>query len=136
MNALARYAAEGAVVPAGWASRAGDGARAEGSDWPWPRRSRRRGAETVLAARTRSEVEDAAMALRDRGGKAEALVLDVTDISGAGELIAKQPAFDIAVINAGTNRPKLMAEVTEEDYDVVLDLNVKAAYFSAQAVGA
>ncbi|MER8828722.1 SDR family oxidoreductase [Mesorhizobium sp. M0938] len=92
------------------------------------------GAETVLAARTRSEVEDAAMALRDRGGKAEALVLNVTDISGTRELIGKQPAFDIAVINAGTNRPKLMAEVTEEDYDVVLDLNVRAAYFSAQAV--
>ncbi|MET3579801.1 NAD(P)-dependent dehydrogenase (short-subunit alcohol dehydrogenase family) [Mesorhizobium robiniae] len=92
------------------------------------------GAETVLAARTRSEVEDAAMALRDRGGKAVAFVLDVTDISGTRELIAKQPAFDIAVINAGTNRPKLMVEVTEEDYDVVLDLNVRAAYFSAQAV--
>ncbi|TIU93519.1 MAG: SDR family oxidoreductase, partial [Mesorhizobium sp.] len=74
------------------------------------------------------------MAIRGRGGKAEALLLDVTDISGTGELIARQPAFDIAVINAGTNRPKLMAEVSEADYDIVLDLNVKAAYFSAQAV--
>lgn len=92
------------------------------------------GADTVLAARTRGEVEDAATALREHGCKAQALVLDVTDVSKAGGLIAKQPAFDIAVINAGTNRPKLMAEVTEEDYDIVLDLNVKAAYFSAQAV--
>lgn len=92
------------------------------------------GADTVLAARTRSEVEEAATALRARGRKAEALVLDVTDIAAARDLIARQPAFDIAVINAGTNRPKLMADVSEADYDVVLDLNVKAAYFSAQAV--
>ncbi len=92
------------------------------------------GADTVLAARTRSEVEEVATALRARGGKAEALVLDVTDIAAAGESIARQPAFDIAVINAGTNRPKLMAEVSEADYDIVLDLNLKAAYFSAQAV--
>ena len=36
------------------------------------------------------------------------------------------------VNNAGTNRPKPLWEVSEDDYDAVLDLNVKSAFFVAQ----
>ena len=43
-----------------------------------------------------------------------------------------RPAFHVLVNNAGTNRPMPMWEVTEADYDAVLDLNVKAAFFVAQ----
>jgi NAD(P)-dependent dehydrogenase (short-subunit alcohol dehydrogenase family) len=50
----------------------------------------------------------------------------------AGFFAARQ-AFDILVNNAGTNRPKPMQDVAEDDYDAVLDLNVKAAFFVAQA---
>lgn len=92
------------------------------------------GAETVLAARTASEIEAAAAALRQRGTKATALPLDVTDISGTRAALGAMPAFDVVIANAGTNRPKPMAEVTEEDYDAVLGLNVKASYFLAQTV--
>ena len=46
---------------------------------------------------------------------------------------ADRPAFDILVNNAGTNRPKPMTEVSEEDYDAVFGLNVKSAFFVAQA---
>jgi len=38
----------------------------------------------------------------------------------------------VLVNNAGINRPKPMTEVTPEDYDAVLDLNVKSAFFVAQ----
>ncbi|MFY7852788.1 MAG: SDR family NAD(P)-dependent oxidoreductase, partial [Brevundimonas sp.] len=40
---------------------------------------------------------------------------------------------DVLVNNAGLNRPKPIWDVTEEDYDAVLGLNLKAAYFVAQA---
>jgi NAD(P)-dependent dehydrogenase (short-subunit alcohol dehydrogenase family) len=65
---------------------------------------------------------------------AEALVLDVTDTVALKAAIEAAEPFDIFVNNAGTNRPKPMATVTEDDFDVVMDLNVRAAYFAAQCV--
>lgn len=92
------------------------------------------GAHVVLAARSGDEIAEAAQAIEAAGGSAEPLQLDVMDISGAAAKIEAYGPFDILVNNAGTNRPKPVAEVSEEDYDAVLDLNVKAAYFVAQAV--
>ncbi|PVM90827.1 3-oxoacyl-ACP reductase [Caulobacter radicis] len=92
------------------------------------------GAEVTLAARSAGEIEAAAQAIRDEGGRAQALVLDVGDLSAVKAATAATPAFDVLVNNAGTNRPKPFAEVTEDDYDAVLDLNLKAAFFVAQAV--
>ncbi len=40
-------------------------------------------------------------------------------------------ALDVLVNNAGTNRPKPMTEITAEDFDAVVDLNVRSAYFVA-----
>ncbi len=92
------------------------------------------GAHVTLAARTRSEIDAAAEAIRARGDQAEALQLDVTDIEAARGAIAQAEPFDILVNNAGTNRPKMLGEVTVEDFDVVMGLNVRAAFFMAQAV--
>jgi NAD(P)-dependent dehydrogenase (short-subunit alcohol dehydrogenase family) len=88
----------------------------------------------TLGARTRSEIEDAAAAIRARGDKADALTLDVTDLDAVKHAIAAAEPFDILVNNAGTNRPKFLMEVTVEDYDVIMGLNVRAAFFMAQAV--
>ncbi len=90
------------------------------------------GAAVTLVARSRSEIVAAALAMRDAGGAAEAVVLDVSDIAAVGDFFASRPAFDILVNNAGTNRPKPLCDVTVEDYDAVLDLNVKSAFFVAQ----
>jgi len=92
------------------------------------------GAETILAARTLAEVEAVASAIRQRGGRAAALGVDVIDVDGTREAIASLPPFDILVANAGTNRPKPMTDVTEDDYDAVLDLNLKGTYFVSQLV--
>lgn len=92
------------------------------------------GADVTLAARTEAEIEAAAAALRARGDSAQALVLDVSDASKAAETITAAGPFDILINNAGTNRPKAMQDVSEEDFDAVLGLNLKSAYFVAQAV--
>ncbi len=91
------------------------------------------GAAVTLAARSQGEIEEAAAAIRAAGGETEAAVLDVSDIAAVGAFFAARPAFHVLVNNAGTNRPKPMWEVSEADYDAVLDLNVKAAFFVAQA---
>jgi NAD(P)-dependent dehydrogenase (short-subunit alcohol dehydrogenase family) len=92
------------------------------------------GAHVVLAARTASEIETAAADIRDEGGTAEPLVLDVTDTSAVRAAIDAQAPFDILVNNAGTNRPRPFLEVTEDDYDAITTLNQRAAFFAAQAV--
>lgn len=94
------------------------------------------GAEVVLCARSGDEVEAAAERIRAAGYSASALALDVTDVEAVRAQIAQRPAFDIFVNNAGTNRPKPLTEVTLEDYDAVLGLNLRAAIFAAQAVSA
>jgi NAD(P)-dependent dehydrogenase (short-subunit alcohol dehydrogenase family) len=88
------------------------------------------GAEVTLVSRTASEIEEAASLI---GNGATAAVLDVSDIAAVKAFFTTRPAFHILVNNAGTNRPKPMWEVSEEDYDAVYDLNVKSAFFVAQA---
>lgn len=88
------------------------------------------GADVTLVSRTASEVEEAAAMI---GPTATAAVLDVSDIMAVKAFFAARPAFNILVNNAGTNRPKPMWDVSEEDYHAVYDLNVKSAFFVAQA---
>jgi len=88
------------------------------------------GAAVTLVARTSEEIEDAASQI---GRSAEAAVLDVTELSAVAAFFADRAPFDILVNNAGTNRPKPMWEVEERDFDAVLNLNVKSAFFVAQA---
>ena len=92
------------------------------------------GAHVTLAARTREEIETAAEAIRARGQAAEALVIDVTDLAAVQRAIAAAAPFHILLNNAGTNRPKPLLEVSIEDFDAIMGLNVRAAYFVAQAV--
>jgi NAD(P)-dependent dehydrogenase (short-subunit alcohol dehydrogenase family) len=91
------------------------------------------GATVTLVARSADEVEAAAEAIRDTGGKAMGAVLDVTDLTAVAAFFNDRPAFHVLINNAGTNRPKPMWEVSEADYDAVLDLNLKSAFFVAQA---
>lgn len=90
------------------------------------------GAAVTLVARTGDEVEAAAAAIRDAGGQATAMTLDVADLDAVARFFAERPAFHVLVNNAGTNRPKPMQDVTRDDYDAVLGLNLRSAFFVAQ----
>jgi NAD(P)-dependent dehydrogenase (short-subunit alcohol dehydrogenase family) len=92
------------------------------------------GAHVTLAARTQGEIEEAAAAIRARGQQADALVLDVTDVAAARRTVDTAAPFQILVNNAGMNRPALLPDVTVEDFDAIFALNVRAAFFMAQAV--
>lgn len=92
------------------------------------------GAHVVLAARTLAEIEAVATAIRAEGGSAEALQLDVMDSAAVDHAVDAADAFDIFVNNAGTNRPKPFLDVTADDFHAVMGLNVRAAFFAAQAV--
>ena len=92
------------------------------------------GAEVVLAARSGDEVAAVAASIRQNGGSASAIVLDVADVHAAAAWVASAELFDILVNNAGTNRPGPFVETAVDDFDAVFALNVRAGFFLAQAV--
>jgi NAD(P)-dependent dehydrogenase (short-subunit alcohol dehydrogenase family) len=97
------------------------------------------GALVVLASRRREMVDRAAAEIRTMGGKAAAMVVDVTQIKELPaffEAVAKRHGrLDILVNNAGTNRRAPVLEYTEQDWDTVMDLNLKSVFFCCQAAG-
>jgi NAD(P)-dependent dehydrogenase (short-subunit alcohol dehydrogenase family) len=91
------------------------------------------GVHVILAGRNAQDVQGAAEVIRRDGGRAEAVDLDVTDLrASAGVVESFRP--NILVNNAGLNRPKPLIEVTADDFDTVMAVNVRAAFFLAQAV--
>ena len=92
------------------------------------------GAEVTLVARSGEEIAAAAAAIAARGYKAQARAIDVTDLEAVRAWLASAAPFDILFNNAGTNRPAPFVEVSVEDFDFVFELNVRAAFFMAQAV--
>ena len=92
------------------------------------------GAQVCLMARTAAEIAEAAEAIRAKGQQASSIALDIRDLDAVQKAIFSQPPFDILVNNAGTNRPAPFVDVTSADFDFIFGLNVRAAYFVAQAV--
>jgi NAD(P)-dependent dehydrogenase (short-subunit alcohol dehydrogenase family) len=92
------------------------------------------GAHVTLCARTAAEIESAADAMKSRGWRADALTCDVTDISAVAAAIDAAEPYDVLFNNAGMNRPKPFIDVPHEDFDAIIGLNLRAAFFVAQAV--
>lgn len=66
------------------------------------------------------------------GGTAETVPLDLSDPLAGGRIFEGRPPIDILVNNAGTIRRADAVDFTEEDWDAVIDVNLKAAFFTAQ----
>lgn len=92
------------------------------------------GAHVIVAARNTVQVQAAVAEMAEAGFSAEALVLDVTDIAGVRDAVAGMHPIDILVNSAGLARHGPALETTPEDFDAVAAINIKAAYFLAQAV--
>jgi len=92
------------------------------------------GAEVVAAARSEQDLAELCDTLGKRGLKASALRLDVGEVPATTAAITAAGPFDILVNNAGVNKPGPMVDVTPEDFDFIMDINVRAAYFVAQTV--
>ena len=92
------------------------------------------GAAVTLCARSSSEITEVAEGIIAAGGTADTLALDVTDTRAFAREIDAREHFDIFVNNAGTNRPALVQDVTKEDFDLIIGLNLRAEVFAAQAV--
>ncbi|MCC5956479.1 MAG: SDR family oxidoreductase [Natronohydrobacter sp.] len=94
------------------------------------------GAHVTMVARGAERLEQACAAICDAGGtaRAQAQALDIGDIAALRDLIATEGPFDVLVNAAGTARHSPALDTTEADFDAVAAVNIKAAYFAAQAV--
>ncbi len=76
--------------------------------------------------------QEAVAEILKSGGKAEAVQCDVSDFKACGEMIQtiiqKSGRLDILVNNAGITRDGLLMKMSEEDYDKVLDINLKGTF--------
>jgi NAD(P)-dependent dehydrogenase (short-subunit alcohol dehydrogenase family) len=96
------------------------------------------GAAVVLAARTESEVQQAAEQIRSEGGRADAVVCDITDDASVARLAAVSEdrlggPVDTLVNNAGVYRPRPFDAYTLDDWRWILDVNVVALVRVTQA---
>ena len=81
------------------------------------------GADVTIAARDRKGINEALLA---HDALSNAVAIDITDTQAVKTYMAGAPVFDILVNNAGLARHSSLAEMTEQDYDAVMDLNVRA----------
>ena len=99
------------------------------------------GAHVIIADRDRALAEEARATLQGKGGKAEAVTMDVTDSKHVGEvaddLVSRHGRIDILVNNAGIARSETPAEkVTDEHWLNVLDVNLNGTFWCCRAFGA
>jgi NAD(P)-dependent dehydrogenase (short-subunit alcohol dehydrogenase family) len=90
------------------------------------------GAELVLVSRTASELDEVVDEIASGGGNARSLPFDVTQSDAVRDAFAGLERIDILVNNAGLNRPQPFLEVDEPTLDLMLGLNVRAAFVVAQ----
>ncbi|WP_245808869.1 SDR family NAD(P)-dependent oxidoreductase [Shouchella patagoniensis] len=95
------------------------------------------GANVALIARSEEKLKQVKESLYG-SGKVEIFPFDVTEFAEMSRLVQNVKktfaSIDILVNNAGTNRTKPAFETTENDWDAVLDLNLKSTFFLSQAV--
>ena len=96
------------------------------------------GADLVITSRTPSSLESFKIEIEALGRRAVPLQLDVRDYDSIQNCVeAAHEAYgqiDILVNNAGCNVRKPAVEVTWDDWNLVLDTNLRGAFFMAQAV--
>jgi NAD(P)-dependent dehydrogenase (short-subunit alcohol dehydrogenase family) len=92
------------------------------------------GADVVLLARRVEALEAVADKVRAHGHSVEALALDINDLDSRARLVDAAGPVDILINNAGVVREGAALTHTENDWDMVLDTNLKAMFFVAQTL--
>lgn len=92
------------------------------------------GARVTLTGRRVEMLEAVAAEIIGKGGSARSIALDVTNRGSVADAVAASGCIDILVNNAGVTSTKAVLDQTEEDWDLILDTNLKGAWLTATEV--
>src|SRR5438309_1657737 len=96
------------------------------------------GADVVCVSRTAENAEKSAGEVRELGRKAWAHAVDVADsgsvAAASKQILTEAGRVDVLVNNAGITRDGLIMRMSEEDWDAVLDTNLKGAFSFTKAL--
>ena len=90
------------------------------------------GAHVICAARGREALDETVSAMKGESLSVEALMLDITDLDALAAAMRDISSLDIFVNSAGTAHHAPALETTPENYDAVMDANIRAAYFASR----
>lgn len=93
------------------------------------------GARVILVARREGPLDDAAAAIRDAGGRAETIVGDLgtrVGIHAVADAVAAIAEPDIVVNSAGINLRPAMVDITEDEWDATMRVNLDAPFILGQ----
>jgi len=97
------------------------------------------GAAVVLAGRNIERLKTLRAEIEGDDGDAHVVALDVTDIDSIKAAVAHAEtevgSIDILVNNSGVSTQQKLTDVTEDDFDLIFDINTRGAFFVAQEVG-
>ena len=97
------------------------------------------GAGVVLAGRRLDRLKALRAEIEAAGGDAHVVTLDVTDLDSIKSAVAHAETevgtLDILINNSGVSTTQKLVDVSADDYDFVMDTNVRGAFFVAQEVG-
>lgn len=97
------------------------------------------GATVAVTARSQHDADDVAAAIRDAGGSATGHALDVGDVAsieaGVTSVLDTHGRLDVLVANAGLGANHAALDVTEDDWDSMMDVNLKGLFFTIRACG-
>jgi len=97
------------------------------------------GAAVVVADKSESKALETAQIIESRGGKALAVVADISILSDISKMFDKCQEYfgvpDIMVANAGLSYSSSLLETTEEEYYMVYDINAKGTFFCLKEAG-
>ncbi len=96
-----------------------------------------RGARLAVQDISADKVDPVLESVAQAGGSAVAIVADLSDPAVAGSVVRDAHAalggLDVLINSAGTNRRKRIEEVSAEDFDAIVAVNLRALYFASQA---
>lgn len=93
-----------------------------------------RGWDCVLIGRTAEKLEAAAAEAADRGSTAHVIPMDVTDLDAVATLTQRVTRADCLINSAGESLIKPLSETTPEDWERILNTNLRAPYFVIKAL--